>query len=183
VISVRQPYESLLNGPVVDALNTWADHHSGVERIKTFRQLDLSAYCSYAEYGPEGMVAIQHCQHAELTLALHFIRERKSAGRDGTFGIGVSRGSCYWCSVWLDILNTELGPSKRKVAVRIATGRRIDGWILPQDNLVKKHFLDRFSTEIQGLFNTRRPLSALRVEEEEWNKPSVVPLIESCQYD
>ena len=41
----------------MDALNTWADHHSGVERIKTFTQLDAWG-STYAERGPEGMVAI-----------------------------------------------------------------------------------------------------------------------------
>lgn len=151
MVSARQPYESLLNGPVLDALNTWADHHRGAKRIKSLRQLDPSG-STHAECGPKGMVAIQHCQHAELTLALQFVRERMSANREGHFGIGVSRGSCYWCSMWLDLLNTELQPSKKRVAVRSATGRRVDGWILPEDDLVKKHFLDRLSTQIQRNF-------------------------------
>lgn len=140
-----------MNGPVIDALNTWADHHSGVKRIQRLRQLDpYGSTC--AERGPEGRVAIRRCQHAELTLALHFVRERLSAGQLGQFGIGVSRGSCYWCKMWLDILNAELKPGKRQIAVRTATGKRVDGWILPEYDLVKKKFLNQFSTQIEKYF-------------------------------
>lgn len=174
MFSVKQPYESLLNGPAVDAINTWADHHRGLERIETFRQVDTYAFPS-AERGPEGMIAIQHSQHAELTLALHFVRERMSAGRYGTFGIGVSRGSCYWCNMWLDIVNDQLKSRNKKIAVRTATGKRIDGWILPQDTLIGKPFIDRFSTQIQDFNNVMRPLSALRMEGEEGSKPSMIP--------
>lgn len=174
MLSVEQPYESLLNGPAVDAINTWADHHSGLERIETFRQVDTYAFPN-AEHGPEGMIAIQHSQHAQLTLALQFLRERMSAGRYGTFGIGVSRGSCYWCNMWLDIFNDQLKSSNKKVTVRTATGKRIDGWILPQDTLIGKPFLDRFSTQIQDFYSFMRPLSTLRMEEEEWTKSSMIP--------
>ncbi len=54
--------------------------------------------------------------------------------------------------MWLDILNAELKPSNRQVAVRIANGKRIDGWILPEDDLMKKRFLDQLSTQIERHF-------------------------------
>lgn len=137
MFSTRQPYESLPNGPVLDALNTWADHYSRSERIESFKKVDK--YFADTECGPEGMIAIQHSQHAELTLAQHFIEERLSAGPYGIFAIGVSRGTCYWCNMWLDIANDQLRSSDKKVAVRTMTGQRIDGWIQTAVHMVVCH--------------------------------------------
>jgi len=97
---------------------------------------------------------IDHCQHAELTLAL-FLIERSEAG--GTYTIGLSKASCYWCSMWLDVANTALrsmAARKTEVVVRATTrGKRTDGWLLPQDDRFARLFLVRFNAEFRKCYD------------------------------
>lgn len=140
---------------MIRALNKWAAQQPGLAQITSFEG-QVKARFHDAQEGPPGSTRIDQCQHAELTLTLFLINTSQSAGAGGTYEIGVSKSSCYWCSIWLDLANTALSMASRKteIVVRATHGKRTDGWLLPQDKHVAHLFLLRFNSEFRSHYDT-----------------------------
>lgn len=164
-----QPHAATVQGPLVHALSTWAQNKSDLARIDGYRKVK-SAFWHATQPDSEGSISVQRCQHPELTLACHFIREQLAGRSERRIEIGVSKASCYWCRMWLEIANTQL----ERLIIHVLTwetsnfltrdkgNKRDDGWILPREEIVAKMFSERLSKHIQGFYN-----ASLRAEPKE----------------
>lgn len=140
-----------MQGPLIDSLNRWAEAKHDLPPIQDYQQVRWAF--RKADCGPDGMVSIPRCQHAELTLALHLIIAPLTAGTESRICIGVSKPSCYWCHIWLDLLNVRLARKKITLIVEADHSKRTDGWILPHDRSVERQFLRKLGMQMQSFYD------------------------------
>lgn len=100
-----------------------------MNKIHSFEE-QVKAEFPVAHKEPRGLQGIDHCQHAELTLAVDFL----ASGFDGTIEIGVSMSSCHWCRLCLDLANQAQSSTSKglTLVVRAPYGKRTDRWLLPR---------------------------------------------------
>ncbi|KAL8726330.1 MAG: hypothetical protein Q9181_006089 [Wetmoreana brouardii] len=105
-----------------------------------------------AQTGRSGRVYVTFCQHAKLSIALHFLHEGTTTTSDKKIEIGVPKASYYWCAMWLDVANNEFRSTSKEIIVRASHGKRTDGWTLPQDEPVHSALLNRMGLKIEVFF-------------------------------
>ncbi|KAL8792526.1 MAG: hypothetical protein Q9195_004896 [Heterodermia aff. obscurata] len=152
IFSTEPPYQSDVQGPLINAFNKWTERDPSRELIRDFDRQIKSVYQG-AMPGPPGIIEISFCQHAELTLALHYIEQQRLKGYGRRLvEIGVSKAPCSWCQMWLDIARSQT-PSMR-IAMKESHGKRTDGWILPLYEPINTIFLERFLGQVEETYDT-----------------------------
>lgn len=176
----------MIEGSLVAAMNVWAATQDALPLLTSF-ETQVKASYSLAQPGVPGPKPISQCQHAELSIAL-FLIKHSAAG--GIYEIGVSKSSCYWCNVWLDIANKVLEEKKVQIVVRATHGKRTSGWILPDDKWIAPLFLIKFNDDFQAYYlaalSGRRRSDSKPLSERERNtvrerlKEKISASIDSC---
>ncbi|KAI4092470.1 MAG: hypothetical protein LQ339_007909 [Xanthoria mediterranea] len=151
--AAHRPYRNTL-----DALNTWAARHN-LPRFEDFAVLqDMYPEATPGIPGPGPNVEIAAAQHCELTVGLELwhILNKKNSHQDT--GIGCSKASCFYCSLWIEKFNRwvyEHHWPYKKIILRRQRDKYVLGWTMPANSPAKVHdgVLEGIGNVMQDIWN------------------------------